>query len=143
MHAADDEGSVLPLAIVFMMLALGLVLVVTGATSLYLERQRLFTVAGGAALAGAEAFDLDSATVESGRVRFDLQDADVVAAVDAYLDEVELSGLEQVQVVRAVTPDGRSAEVQLAARWRPPVVGFAMPNGLTLDVTATARSVVG
>ena len=46
--AARDEGSILPLILVYGMLGLALTLVVASATSLYLERKRLFTLADGA-----------------------------------------------------------------------------------------------
>ena len=47
---AADEGSTLPLVIFFGFLGLLVVLLVTAATSLYLEKKRLFTLADGAAL---------------------------------------------------------------------------------------------
>lgn len=52
----DDDGSTMPLVIFFGFLSLVLVLLVVAASSLYLERKRLFAVADGAALSGAEAF---------------------------------------------------------------------------------------
>lgn len=56
----DDRGSILPLVAGFGTLALAVVLLVSAATSLYLERTRLYTLADGAALAAAESFDLAS-----------------------------------------------------------------------------------
>ena len=56
----DDEGSILPLTIFYGVLSLVLILLVVAATSLYIERKRLFTLADGAALVGAEAFPLDA-----------------------------------------------------------------------------------
>ena len=61
----DDRGSTLPLIIGYAGLALVVVLLVTAATALYLERARLFTLADGAALVGAESFDLDDVTVRT------------------------------------------------------------------------------
>ncbi|MDO9591011.1 MAG: pilus assembly protein TadG-related protein, partial [Microcella sp.] len=52
----DDRGSILPLIAGFGALALAVVLLVSAATSLYLDRTRLFTLADGAALAAAESF---------------------------------------------------------------------------------------
>ena len=43
---ADERGSILPLVAGFGAVCLALVLVVASATSLYLERKRLFTVIG-------------------------------------------------------------------------------------------------
>jgi len=79
----DDEGSIVPLVAGLGALCLALVLVVVSATSLYLERKRLFTFADTTALAAAEAFDLDAAitgptlTTEGGG---DLVDRQLAAA---------------------------------------------------------------
>ena len=81
----SDRGSIMPLTVFFAFLSLALILVVVAATSLYIERKRLFTLADGAALVGAEAFTIDSVTVTSSGPRPTLQPADVSAAVTAYL----------------------------------------------------------
>ena len=54
MRPARDDGSTLPLILVFLAIAAGFVVVTAGATALHLERLRLLTVADGAALAAAE-----------------------------------------------------------------------------------------
>ncbi|RII87142.1 hypothetical protein DZF98_16065, partial [Clavibacter californiensis] len=56
---AEDEGSILPLVIASCALGLAVILMVSAASSLYLERARLFSLADAAALAGAESFDVD------------------------------------------------------------------------------------
>lgn len=141
MRARDDEGSTLLLTIFCGFLALVLVLLVSAATSLYLERKRLFTLADGAALVGAEAFDLESVTMTPTGARPILESPDVAAAVTAYLAETPTSGFESLQVQRAETVDGRSATVSLAAMWRPPVLSLLVPDGFPIEVTAVARSV--
>ncbi len=55
-----DEGSILPLIAGYGALALVVVLLVTAANSLYIERKRLFSLADGAALVGAESFELSA-----------------------------------------------------------------------------------
>ncbi|MCU1513057.1 MAG: hypothetical protein JWO10_147 [Microbacteriaceae bacterium] len=137
----DDTGSTLPLTIFFGFLSLVLVLLVVAATSLALERKRLFTLADGAALAGAEAFDLAQVPMTPDGPRPQLQSQDVAAAVDGYVAEADGSSFESLQVDRAETVDGRSATVQLSAWWRPPVLSLLLPRGLRLDVTAVGRSV--
>lgn len=137
----DDTGSTLLLTIFYGFLALVLVLLVTAATSLYLERKRLFTLADGAALVGAEAFDLQSATMTPGGARPILKSEDVALAVTGYLAEAPVAGFDQLRVLRADTVDGRSATVTLSARWSPPVVSLLVPEGLPIEVTALARSV--
>jgi len=139
----DDDGSTLLLTIFYGFLALVLVLLVTAATSLYLERKRLFTLADGAALVGAEAFDLQTVTTTAGVARPILKSEDVALAVTEYLDEAPVAGFDQLRVVRADTVDGRSATVTLSARWSPPVVSLLVPEGFPIEVTALGRSVFG
>jgi hypothetical protein len=136
-----DEGSILPLVIFYGVLALVLVLGVTAATSLYLERKRLFTVADGASLVGAEAFDLDQVTATDGVFDPHLRSADVAAAVDGYLAGGGVTRFDRLSVERALSPDGRSATVELAAHWSPPVLTLLVPGGIRIDVVSTARSV--
>lgn len=136
-----DDGSTLPLTIFFGMLALLIVLIAVAATSLYLERKRLFTLADGAALVGAEAFELDGVLATASGYRPVLHNADVSAAVSAYLASTPSDGLEGLRLERAGTVDGRSATVQLSAYWRPPVLTLLVPDGLRIEVTAVARSV--
>lgn len=141
-RAEDDRGSMLPLLAGFVTLALVLVLLVTAATSLYLERKRLFTLADGAALVGAESFDLDDVAVVDGELRPRLASTDVAREVAGYLREAPRGGLDDVVLERAATDDGVTAVVSLSSYWRPPVVTLFVPEGLRIDVTAEARSVL-
>ena len=137
-----DDGSTLPLIIFYGFLSLVLVLLVVAATSLYLERKRLFTAADGAALVGAEAFDLGDVELTSqGVLRPTLESDDVAEAVGDYLEGNPVGDFEQLAVERAVTEDGRSATVQLSAYWRPPLLSLLVPEGIRIDVEAVARSV--
>lgn len=137
----DEQGSTLPLVIFYGALSLLLVLLVVAATSLYLERKRLFTLADGAALVGAEAFELSEVSVGPSGPRPTLTSADVAAEVRDYLAAVPTGSVESLALERAYTVDGRSATVQLSAYWRPPVLTLFLPEGIRLDVTAVARSV--
>ncbi len=141
-HFADDDGSTMPLMIFFGALSLALILLVVSATSLYLERKRLFTLADGAALVGAEAFELDAVSATARGYRPTLRTTDVANAVSAYLRQAP-SDFDSLIVERAETMDGRSATVALSAQWRPPVLSAFVPGGLRLEVTAVARSVFG
>lgn len=141
MRVRDEEGSILPLIAVFTALTVALVLVVTAATSLYLERKRLYSIADGAALAGAESFPLDRALTAGDFPHPQLTDATVTAAATDYLDRSESGAVEQLRLERAGTDDGRTASVTLSGWWRPPVVTLFIPDGVRLEVTATARSV--
>jgi uncharacterized membrane protein len=136
----DDDGSMLPLTIFFGFLSLVLILLVVAATSLYLERKRLFTLADGAALVGAEAFELADVTAGPDGVRANLKSADVAAAVEDYVAG-HPADFDALAVEHAGSDDGRSATVTLAATWHPPVLSPLVPAGVRIEVTAVARSV--
>ena len=138
---SDDEGSTLPLIIFYGFLSMVLVLLVIAATSLYLERKRLFTLADGAALVGAEAFDLEQVTREDGVVELHLRTADVASAVSDYVDESPGVDFDSLRIENAESVDGRSATVALSAAWKPPVLTLVLPEGIRIEVTAVARSV--
>jgi len=138
---ADDTGSTLVLTIFYPFLALVLIFVVVAATSLYLERKRLFTLADGAALVGAEAFELADVTVGPNGPGVILESQDVASAVADYLSRVPDPGFEALALESAHTVDGRSATVTLSAYWRPPMVTLLVPDGIRIEVTALARSI--
>lgn len=140
---ADDSGSILPLICFYGALALLVTLMVASATSLYLERKRLFTLADGAALVGAESFDLDAVTMTPDGPRATLTDSGVRDAVGSYLASNPIGSFEALHLDEAITRDGRSAEVTVSAVWRPPVVTLFVPEGLRLDATAVSRTVFG
>lgn len=136
-----EEGSTLILICFYAVLALLLILIVTAASSLYLERKRLFSLADGAALVGAEAFDLSDVRIDAGTLSVDLEPAAVHDAVADYLRVAPTGSFEDLRIERATSDDGRSATVQLSAMWRPPVLAPLLPEGVRLDVTSIARSV--
>jgi uncharacterized membrane protein len=145
LRPGSDNGSTLILTIFYGFLAMVLILIVVAATSLYLERKRLLTLADGAALAGAEAFDLGAVRVAgdgSGAVlRPALASADVRAAAEEYLATAPHGRMAELRVSDAASVDGQSATVSLSAYWRPPVLSILLPEGVPLEVTAVARSV--
>jgi hypothetical protein len=138
----DDSGSIMPLTIFYGVLSLLLVLLVVAATSLYLERKRLFTLADGAALVGAEAYDLADIATEGGGRRVVLDTADVASAVDDYIAGYPTGRFESLAVEQAGSGDGRSATVSLSSYWRPPLLSLLVPSGIRIEVTAVARSVL-
>jgi uncharacterized membrane protein len=133
--ARSDEGSILPLIAGFGAVCLALVLVVTAATSLYLERKRLFTVADSAALAAAESFDAEGASRGPG-----LATAQVEDAVSRYLISAA-PDFESLRIEHAAAIDATSATVTLSAIWHPPVVSAFVPDGMRIEVTTTGRTV--
>lgn len=138
----DEGGSTLILTIFYAALSLVLILLVTAATSLYLERKRLFSLADGAALVGAEAFDLSDVTAPAGSPGVELDDHRVSAAVSSYIAAIP-HDFEHLAVDRAESPDGSGAVVALSSTWRPPVVSLLVPEGVRIEVQASARSVFG
>lgn len=140
-HTSSDDGSTLLLTIFYGFLSLVLILIVVAASSLYLERKRLFTLADSAALVGAEAFALDEVIASNGVVRPALDSRDVAESVEAYLREAPDGGFDQLTVRRAESVDGQSATVTLAAYWRPPMLTLLVPAGVPIEVTAIGRSV--
>jgi len=136
----DDVGSTLLLAIFYCFLGLSIVMVVASATTLYLERKRLFTVADGAALAAAEAWELDAVRIDGDDLAITLDDTELHRAAVRYLEDAA-SDLDDVELVRAASDDGRSATVTLRAVWRAPVHTELLPLAVPIEVTVTARSV--
>ncbi|WP_084515724.1 pilus assembly protein TadG-related protein [Microbacterium luticocti] len=131
--SADDDGSVLLLTIGYAVLALVLVLVCADATSLYLEQKKLDAVADAAALAGADGWSLDA---NGDNASTGLSDDAVREQAVALVADVG----EGAQVVEADTPDGTSARVRVTIQWHPPVVTLFVPDGFTLQSTATSRT---
>jgi uncharacterized membrane protein len=139
LRAPSEEGSILPLLAGVLALALALILVIAAASSLYLERKRLYTVADAAALAAAQSFELDTVTVEDGRVRAALSDAGTERAAREHLAAAP-ADLTDLALEEATSGDGRSASVTLSATWHPPFASFLLPEGLRLRVTSVART---
>jgi uncharacterized membrane protein len=137
----DDTGSTLLLTIFYGAMALVVVLLVVAATSLYLDRKRLFTLADGAALVGAEAFELDDVAITDGVPRVTLDSASVATSVEEYVSSNRLASVEDLKIEDASSSDGTSASVTLSGYWRPPVFTLLIPDGLRIEVTAVARSV--
>jgi hypothetical protein len=119
-------------------LALGVLLGTVSASSLYLERKRLFLVADGAALAASQNFALDSVVVDGAAhtLTYRLTAQDVVSASRALLS---LAGAEGIRLVGATSPDGVTAIVRMASTWHPPLLGIFFTSGIPLEVTAQAR----
>ena len=137
--AREEDGSTLVLTIGFAALALAIVVAVTAATSMLIERRRLFTVADGAALAAAEAFALEQVRFDGTAATPELAGAAVDRAAEDWTSAAG-AGLADVRVDGA-SADDRSATVTVSSAWRPPVISLFLPAELRLDVTSTARAV--
>jgi hypothetical protein len=85
------------------------------------------------ALAGADGFEL---TLDGDAVRAELDETAVRAQAQALIDDVGTGAM----LVSASTPDGVSARVTVRGRWDPPLLSLFVPDGLTLESTATSRT---
>jgi hypothetical protein len=139
----EDSGSILPLIIGGCALALALILGVSSATSLYLERKRLLTIADGAALVAAQAFDTTGlpALSATGLPTPVLSRASVSAGAKLYFANLAPQSAHAVTLVAADSPDARTATVRVRGLWHPPVISFFFPSGFALEASASARSV--
>lgn len=143
-----ESGQVMLLTIGVAVLALVLVLGVASVSALHLERKRLLSLADGAAAAAADALDEGAYyALSPGEDRLPISDASVLAAVEDYLDSAPpaLTGrFEGLAVIAPTgTPDGRRAEVTLAAVVRPPFVPWQLlpgQGGVVLEVTSRAEA---
>lgn len=136
----------------FVAVGLMLVGVVASAASVHLDRKHLFDLADSLAVAGADAtsetayYDSAAAADAGATGAVTLSDEDVRQAVSEHLARQPAStapGLRGVQVVEAVSPDGRGARVRLVATSHPPLVRWftdAFGGGITVTATASARA---
>ncbi len=134
----------------FVAFALVLVAVVVSATAVHLDRKRLFDLADATALDAADAMAAE--TVYEGGLPdpaeggvLVLSDADVESSVRSFLvtHPAMLAGLDDVTIIGAVTPDGRTANVQLAARSRPILVSWVTQlwsDGIIVRAESSARA---
>ena len=146
----SESGSITLLCIAFGALALLLMTAVVSATSVHLEQKRLLALADELALEAADSLDLAAFyRGEAPRPTPDgvvpLTDADVRRAVEQYLGEHRAVAVrhERLVVVEAVSDDGRTARVTLAAVARPPLVSWitaAWSDGIALRATSSARA---
>ena len=138
----SERGSILPLIGGAVALALVMVFGVTSATSLLLERQRLYALADSAAVVASESFSLQTVRLTGVGVEAPLTSGGVLASVETYLSRAGVGVLEEVRIERALTPDGRSAEVARSSRWSPPGVSDFFPRQLRLLATARAQAII-
>ena len=131
--ADDEDGSILPLILGYMLLAVAVVFACVCATDLYIAQKRLDALADAASLAGADGFMLEAT---EGSVRAELTDEKVREQADAVVTAVS----PETRLVSAGTPDGVSARVTVATVWHPPLISPFVPDGVPIEATATTRT---
>ena len=115
----DDEGSVLLLGIGLVVVCLLAMVIVVDASSAFLQRRALMSLADGAALAGAQAIDLDHYYAHGASTGTRLSSAGVAAAARAHL----ASAGSEVTIEQIAT-DGVQVRVRLSAPVRLPFLGL-------------------
>lgn len=140
-HNPDEQGSSLILIVFASLVCISVVLGIIAATSLYIERKRLFSLADAAALTAAEGFNLDEVTMRNGRVVINLTNAQVLTVTTRYVSALSSTDAKGVTIVSARSVDHRSSEVTLKKQWSAPVLSFFFPKGFPISVTARARTV--
>ena len=136
----SERGSMMPLLGGAALLLLVMVIGVAGATSLLVERQRLFSLADGAAIYASENFDPAQVSRVGSRSRAPLTSGRVQQSAREFLQRVGSEDLDSVRLESARTPDGWHAEVSLSSLWSPPVVSEFFPEVLRLRVDARAQT---
>jgi hypothetical protein len=145
-----DDGQVLLLSIAYGVIALLLVTVVVSASSVHIERKRLQGLADSLAADAADA--IDQGAFYRGELSepvpgaaLSLTDDSVRASVEDSLGRHRalVQRFDALMLVDASTPDGRTAEVSLAAVAKPALISWVTApwsDGITLRVTARARA---
>jgi len=138
----DDDGQLLLLVLVYTLIAGVLVTVVVDVSQVFLYRRSLLAAADAAALAAANAPDLDRVYRGVGDV-LPLSRRAAAAAVDQYADDASLDERFAGFDVRRIDTDGAAVTVTLTARAPLPFVGLVTEGfggGYPVTARATARS---
>ena len=148
--ARGDDGQVLLLSIAYGVIALLLVTVVVSASSIHIERKRLQALADSLAADAADAIDQGAfyrgeLTGPGPGTALLLTDDGVRASVEDRLARHRelVQRFDGLALVDASTPDGRTADVTLAAVARPALISWVTApwsDGIELRVTARARA---
>ncbi len=137
--SSGDDGQVLLLTIGFVVVAVTLVLVVSAAAQVHLERKRLVALAD---LVAVEAADEVPGDVYFGgpAPAIGITSASVRSSAERYLASHPTPGRwDQVTVLEAVSDDGRSARVVLGASMEVPFLGALV--GPWPDIALRAESI--
>lgn len=109
----DDRGSVLLLGIGLVVVCMLALAVLIDVTAVFLQRQRLFAVADAAAIAGAQAIDLDAYYARGASASTRLDPTAVTAVVHGHLERAGARVAIPGMTVSRVWSDGRSVVVSL------------------------------
>jgi uncharacterized membrane protein len=131
-----DAGSILVLTLGFIIICVLAVAVIVDASSVFIQRRGLQGTVDAAALAGAQAIDMDTYFERGATQGLVLNPAAVQRAVAGHMRNA--SGIR----LESVTLAGDTVVVRATTRVRPPFSGWLTPGGAhTLTAEAGARLV--
>ena len=137
-----ENGQMTVMIVGYVLIALLVVSVVIGISSVYLEHKRLLSLADGASLAAADSYTLGEVAGASGSPSAVLGSERVRnVAADFVARSPASSRFDGLAVTRGTcSPDGSTAVVVLSSVVHPPVVNFLVPDGIRIEAGSTARS---
>lgn len=115
----DDRGSVLILGVGWVAVCLLSVVVLVDASAAFLQRRQLVSLADAAALAGAQAIDLDAYYERGASTATRLAPALVPVRVRTHLERAGAGGIEGL-MLEDVSSDGQGVRVRLSTPLRLP-----------------------
>lgn len=116
---ASDRGSVLILGIGWVAVCLLSLVVLVDASVAFLQRRELVSLADAAALAGAQAIDLDAYYERGASSTTRLEPRLVPVRVRSHLERADAGGMDGL-VLEEVSSDGRAVRVRLSTPLRLP-----------------------
>lgn len=133
---SGDDGSILVLSLGFIVICILALAVVVDASSVFLARRALQAQADAAALAGAQAIDLDAYYAEGAASRIRLDPAGIRAAVERHVRRDPGRGH-----LASISLRDDMVLVSMSDRVRPPFSGWLTPSG-AYDLTVEAGAVL-
>jgi len=133
---SGDDGSILVLSLGFIVICILALAVVVDASSVFLARRALQAQADAAALAGAQAIDLDAYYAEGAASRIRLDPAGIRAAVERHVRRDPGHGH-----LASISLRDDMVLVSMSDRVRPPFSGWLTPSG-AYDLTVEAGAVL-
>lgn len=132
----NDRGSMLPLLLVYVLVALVVMYIATLSASAYLTRKQLYSIADAAAVAAANAYDLAHAQIdENGRPHVQLDEQTAVQTAQHFVAQLNNADVRVVNVAVA----GDQVRVTMSCRWDLPLAEGVLPHAFDIEVTAAAR----
>jgi hypothetical protein len=140
-----ESGQIMILVLGYLLVSLVLAIVTVDVTAVYFARMQLRDAADAAALDAADAADVEAVYRGGLQREVPLTDETVRSAVRGYLSSYPVPArTADVQLGPDTgSPDGRTAQVELTARVRLPLLGPVVKSwsgGISLTVTSRARA---